>query len=134
MCDRASRLVGANFSNANLQSAIISGNVSAGQLNGAKVSLSSWVGAQFENSNDVKAAEGWETAFYSDRDLRALGLPADHNVKLARILRDRFPTFRPEARLLISALFDSLRKSASSVESLREELSLPLPSPDAGVK
>ena len=126
-CIIASQLAGASFADANLEGAIISGNVSKVTLNNARVALSCWVGAEFENPKDIKAAKGWENAFYADRDLVILGLPPDHNLKLVRSLLARYPILPPEARLLVVKVFEGLRNLAGSQGEMIKALSKPLP-------
>ncbi len=61
-------LVKADLSNANLQWAVLSG--------------ANLQGAMGLTASQVKAANHWKLAFYSDDFLTELGLPADHNKML----------------------------------------------------
>ncbi len=71
-------LVKADLSNANLQWAVLSGaNLQKADLSGANLQ-----GAMGLTASQVKAANHWKLAFYSDDFLTELGLPADHNKML----------------------------------------------------
>jgi uncharacterized protein YjbI with pentapeptide repeats len=88
-------LSGAELGDADLRGAQLYGaNLSGAQLDGANLTYSDFrlpklLGSEavFLASNPdleaVKRALHWDKAFYEDKTLKALGLPADHNVQLA---------------------------------------------------
>jgi len=92
---RGANLIGANLSIADLRGADLSGaDLSGADLLGADMlgaSLDSYSDLTYTNLRNaenlnpflLKKALHWEMAFYNDETLRALGLPPDHNDRLA---------------------------------------------------
>ncbi len=92
-------LEGANLNEANLQDALLlDANLEGANLAEANLKGADLLGAQLKGVNlqsatnltasDVKRAENWELAFYSDDFLKKLGLPPDHNERVKEKLAE----------------------------------------------
>ncbi len=98
-------LFGANLSGANLSGAILFGaNLSGADLSGANLRGADLFGAslrgadlqganleggvQYLTPSQVKFAESWGKAFYSEDLIRKLGLPPDHNETVKKKLAE----------------------------------------------
>ncbi len=76
---RWANLIGANLQKAYLREA----NVQGAKLQGADLREATGFTA-----SDVKRAENWKLAFYSDDFLKKLGLPPDHNERVIKKLAE----------------------------------------------
>jgi uncharacterized protein YjbI with pentapeptide repeats len=75
----------AELSNADLQQANLSGaDLRRTHLDNATLDYTNLTSARNLNLEQLKSAWKWEKAFYDDATLKALGLPPDHNEKLAQ--------------------------------------------------
>jgi uncharacterized protein YjbI with pentapeptide repeats len=80
---RGANLRGAQLQGAQLQGAQLQGaQLVRANLQKADLSLANLQGAMGLTASQVKAANHWKLAFYSDDFLTELGLPADHNKML----------------------------------------------------
>src|SRR5207244_12926934 len=80
---RGADLSGANLSNADLSKTDLrDADLRDADLTGANLTYSD-LGSTQVDPETVKVARDWEMAFYDDETLRALGLPSNHNHKLA---------------------------------------------------
>jgi len=111
------------LSGSDLEAAVFGGRVAQASFKGAKVALSSWVQAEFERPQDIQAAVGWQNAFYSDKDLAALGLPLDHNENLRQRLGASFPVLRIDVRerAIVPAL-KVLENTTQAVQAARDRI------------
>jgi uncharacterized protein YjbI with pentapeptide repeats len=92
-------LEGASLNEANLQNAfLLDANLEGANLAEANLEGADLLNAQLKGVNlqsatnltasDVKRAENWELAFYSDDFLKQLGLPPDHNERVKKRLAE----------------------------------------------
>ncbi len=92
-------LEGASLNEANLQNAfLLEANLEGANLAEANLEGVDLLSAQLKGVNlqsatnltasDVKRAENWELAFYSDDFLKQLGLPPDHNERVKKRLAE----------------------------------------------
>jgi len=80
-------LSGADLNHANLSRAVLNhSDLNHANLSGAELSGADLRTVENLAPKAVKAAKNWKRAFYDDRMLKALGLPADHNAGLAEQL------------------------------------------------
>jgi hypothetical protein len=121
-CVIASTIDGANLTGANLEGTTVSGRVSGVTFQNAQVDASIWIGAQFDNPRDIQAARGWESAFYNPRDLAALGLPPDHNIKLLNQIKALVPTASVENKIRLTLVLETLQKLTQSAQNARDSL------------
>ena len=121
-CVIASSLDGASFDGANLEGAVISGKISNASFQGADVGLSIWIGAELKNPRAIMAAKNWEMAFYNSDQLSALGLPADHNVKLFRLISSRVPNTAIQLKVRLTVVLQALQKLTDAMQTLRDEV------------
>jgi uncharacterized protein YjbI with pentapeptide repeats len=128
-CTLASALDGADFANANLQFAAVSGKISHVNLQGAQLAFSTWIGADFEFPRDVQAAKDWSLAFYKPSDLVTLGLPADHNERLFKLVQSRTPSANIEERVRLSLALQNVQKAFQALQEAKDKISN-LTSPD----
>jgi uncharacterized protein YjbI with pentapeptide repeats len=122
-CALASTLDGANFSNADLELAMISGKVSNVKFQGAELGFSIWVGADFDHPRDVQAAKNWSLAFYKPADLAILGLPADHNVKLFKLIQSRIPNAKVEERIRLTLVLQNIQNVFETLQEAKNKIS-----------
>jgi uncharacterized protein YjbI with pentapeptide repeats len=122
-------LDGADFRNANLQAAAVSGRISNVKFQGAELRFSIWVGADFEHPRDVQAAKDWSLAFYKPADLAVLGLPADHNAKLLNVIQARMPNAQMDERIRLTLILQNLQKVFEQLQEAKDKISN-LVSPD----
>ncbi len=81
---RRADLSGADLQGASLSGAVLDGaNLQDTNLSGAELAYTDLKGARNVNLETVKGALHWDKAFYDENMLKALGLPPDHNDKLA---------------------------------------------------
>jgi len=125
-CVIASSLEDADLSGANLEGALISGKVKGATLRDANIGLSIWTGADLDQPRELQSAKNWQLAFYSDHDLKALGLPTTHNVMLLRRIRASFPSASTVAKLRLAMVFQLLQTLTDTAQNLRDELVKPL--------
>lgn len=87
---RRVRLAGANLKIANLSGA----DLEEARLGGADLSFTNLTSAKNLDPEQVKRADHWDKACYDDATLKALGLPPDHNQKVAQEYAKEFPWSR----------------------------------------
>jgi uncharacterized protein YjbI with pentapeptide repeats len=121
-CTLASTLDGANFENANLELAAVSGKISHVNFRGAELGFSTWVGADFEFPRDVQAAKNWTLAFYKPSDLATLGLPADHNEKLFKLIQSQTPNANIEERVRLSLALQNVQKAFQALQGAKDQI------------
>ncbi len=92
-------LEGADLNEANLQDAFLleanleGANLAEADLKGADLLSAQLKGVNLQSAtnltaSDVKRAENWDLAFYSDDFLTELGLPPDHNERVKKKLAE----------------------------------------------
>ena len=92
-------LAGASLAEANLQNAFLldadleGANLAEANLEGADLLNAQLKGVNLQSAtnltaSDVKRAENWELAFYSDDFLKQLGLPPNHNEMVKKRLAE----------------------------------------------
>jgi uncharacterized protein YjbI with pentapeptide repeats len=124
-CVIASTIDDASFAGANLEGAIVAGKVSRAKFADANLRLSIWIGADLVQPADIKAAKNWEIAFYSDKDLAALGLPPDHNDQLLKIINSRTPAVATVFKLRVASMLKILKEATQSLQDSRDPASNP---------
>jgi len=82
-------LEGASLNEANLQNAfLLEANLEGVDLLSAQLKGVNLQSATNLTASDVKRAENWELAFYSDDFLKQLGLPPNHNERVKKRLAE----------------------------------------------